>query len=205
MMAFDDRHGIGTAKRAHAGAHSFEQPKSRGKLPTNQVRDDFGIGARIGIELVAQRLELGPQRGAIIEAAVQHHGDAVGNQRMGAGCRGRQAYRPVGVRNAGRPGEAALEGQPGEPRHASGGAHAAQGAPRRPARRPVEHGNARRIVAPVLDAPERLEKVGNYVPLGDSADDSTHGGISFAMDSTCRARAAPISGSARPNASMALR
>lgn len=84
-------------------AHGLRQVPARRERLGEQVRHDFGVGLRR--QLVAARLQLGPQSGEVLDDAVVHNGDAPRIVQMGMGIGvGRAAVRgPPGVPDAGEP------------------------------------------------------------------------------------------------------
>src|SRR5271155_728548 len=132
----------------------------------NPMSDHFGIG--FGGKGVAQVLETRTQRFVILDDPVVHDGNAAaGDVRVGV-LHGRYAVsRPASVRNTyvtcDRGGvERLLENV-----HLADGALAGNLSV-------LEHGDAGRIVAPVLEASQTLHEDGNRVAFRNHTYDSTH-------------------------------
>ena len=77
-------------------------------------QDRHRLGVGLGLEDIAERAELAPQRLVILDDAVVDDGDPVGGDRMGVGL-GRQAVgRPAGVADADHPVHRLAVEPPGE-------------------------------------------------------------------------------------------
>src|SRR5882672_9869105 len=130
----------------------------------HQVRDDFGV--RVGRERVAERLQPRAHRIMVLDDAVVHHRDAAGDMRMGVALGGHAVRRPAGVADADVAVEVLRRRQLLQLRYPPTRAKALHAA--------VDHGDAGRVVAAVLEALQPLEQDRHDVAPGYGSDDSAH-------------------------------
>ena len=138
----------------------------------DEVGDDLGVG--LGDELVALRSEFALQLEIIFDNAVVDDDDAAGAVAMGMGVLfGGAAVRgPAGVADA----EGAVERMLAQNLFKVGelawsATHFKRGAGR------AAHGDARRVIAAVFQAPQPLDDDRNYFLWTDVADNSAHAAI----------------------------
>jgi hypothetical protein len=136
----------------------------------DEVRDGLGVGLRGELDTIGG--QLGAQLVGVLDDPVVHHGDTA----RGVGVRVRVLRRrltvggPAGVPDAGRATEAGRQ-VGGEVRDAA--AHLADLEPA-----PHPHGDARRVVAPVLETAETLEQDRGRVLWPHVTDDAAHVSLS---------------------------
>ena len=140
-------------------------------LPRHQVHRDLGVG--VAGELDADGLQLGAQRGEVLDDPVVDDGDlACGVAvRVGVAVGGPAVRGPTGVADAGAAHEAGVVGlgeiglEVGEPARP-----AAHGQPAVA----VDQRDAGRVVSAVLHAAQRVDDDAAGGTLPDVADDSAH-------------------------------
>jgi hypothetical protein len=103
----------------------------------------------------------------VLDDAVVHDGEAAGNVRMSVALGGRAVRRPARVGDAGLSGDMAGGRLRGKLGNAPGRAHALE-------RSAVHHGDARRVVAPVFEAPQAFHQHRDDVPARRAGDDAAH-------------------------------
>ena len=158
---------IGAFELRHRGAHGLEQILHRLQMMMDAMRDDFGVG--LGAELVARALQLGAQLFVVLDDAVVHDGQAVaGDVRMGVALARHAMRGPARVGDAHGSVNGRLIQRLLQHLHLAQGAQAGQvpGA--------VEHGEAGRVVAPVLQAPQAFHQHRDDISPGDGPNDSAH-------------------------------
>ena len=147
------------------------------QLGRHHVRERLGVS--VGDELHARGGELGAERLGVFDDPVVDHGDAVlcVGVRVRVGVVRLAVGGPAGVADADRGlGLLRVELVP-QVLHAAGRLGDLQPAA-------VDDGDARRVVAPVLEPVQPLDKHGGRVALADVSDDSAHGlpVLSLAVD-----------------------
>ena len=132
----------------------------------HQVGNHLGVG--VGAEHIAQRLELFPQLFVVLDDAVVHHHDMLGDVGVSIAL-GRLAMgSPAGVGNAGTTVDGLLLQCLGQLGYLAEATH--------PLQRLVgaEHGDTSRIVATVFQTAQALYQDFSHITLGDGPDDATH-------------------------------
>ena len=133
----------------------------------NAVRNDLGIGLRG--KVVAQARQLLAQLFVILDDAVVDDGEPIArDMRMRIALAGNSVCRPASVRNPDLAGGRSLLERVVEHLHLANGAQARQMA------RAVQHRDAGRIVAAILEPPQALHQNGDDIAFGDRSDNSTH-------------------------------
>ncbi len=134
-----------------------------------QVGDHFGVG--VGGEGPALGLQAALERQEVLDDPVVDHRDAPAQALVGVGVErplGAAVGRPAGVAEAEAAGErlpGELLGQPVELALGADGLEAAL----------AHHGDARRVVAAVLEPAQAVDEPRHDVARADVSDDSTHG------------------------------
>ncbi len=163
----DDGERIRALELRHGRPHGLEQVAGHPEVVVDAVRDHFGVG--FGGEHIAFALRLRAQFLVVLDDAVVDDRDAVlRDVRMGVALARAPVRRPTRVRDA----EAAMSGIGLERvlqlADLADGAQALDGAGA------VQHGDARRVVAPVLQPPQALDQDRDDVTVGDGSNDSAH-------------------------------
>ena len=163
-------------------AHRLEQVARDLQVVVDAVRDDLGIGLRR--ELVAGLDQLGAQFVVVLDDAVVDDRDAVlRDVRVRVALARHAVRRPPRVRDA----EIAVRGVGVE--RVLELADLADGAQPLDVAGAVQHGDARGVVAAILEPPQALEEHRNDVAFGYGTNDSTHGRI---LTRLRRGRGAPF-------------
>ena len=143
--------------------HRLEQVAA--VIGMDQVRDDFGIGLRD--EAIAPLFEPLAQRLEILDDSVMDDRDLVmADVRMRVGRRGRAMRCPARVRDTGR----AHSARRVRLRREIGDASRAD----QPLQAAVDHGEARRVVAAILEPADAVDQGRYDVFARDGADDAAH-------------------------------
>jgi hypothetical protein len=174
VAGHDDAAGLAVVDHGQAvGADHHRQRLAHGVLEqhvagaqAHELRDHLGVG--VGGHLHAVGQELGPQLGGVLDDAVVRHGQVAGgvDMGMGVGVGGLAVGGPTGVADADRALQPLgqrrdqLVDPPGPLVHLQ-------------ARR-AHDGDARRVVAPVLQALEALDQHRHGVTVADISDDPAH-------------------------------
>ena len=162
-----DGERIGALELGHGGAHGLEQVAGHLEVVVDAVRDHLGVG--LGGELVALAPRLVAQLLVVLDDAVVDDRDAVlGDVRVGVALARHAVRGPARVRDA----EAAV-GRVGVERVLEL-AHLADGAQALDLAGAVQHGDARRVVAAVLQPAQSLDQDRDDVPVSNGSDDSAH-------------------------------
>ncbi len=162
-----DRQRVRPVQFADRPAHGLTEAACTRQMMVDSMRDHFGVGFRA--EGIPEVDEPGPQRLVVFDDAVVHDGDAVERDVRMRIARGRHAVGgPAGVGDAdvprdGRRGERVLQ--------CLDLAHRAQTGELMTL---GQHGEPRRIVAAVLEAPQALDEDRNRIAFRNNTDDSAH-------------------------------
>jgi hypothetical protein len=168
IVVRDDRERVGALELGDGGAHGLQQVAGQAQVVVNTVRDHLGI--RLGGELVAEPLELGPQLLVVLDDPVVHDRDPFARDVRMRVALARHAMRgPAGVRDADFPVhrvriQRVLKRADFAYRPATLETAVA-----------VADDDARRVIAPVLEPAQPLDQVRHDVATGDGSNDSTHG------------------------------
>ena len=102
MIGTDHGQTVSTVQLFHSGLERHGQILQILEFVIQQMGDDFGVGVRG--EHVARRLQAGAQFLMVLDDAVMHHGQAIGDVRMGIAFGGHAVGGParVGDADAGR-------------------------------------------------------------------------------------------------------
>ncbi len=179
------RYGVGAVQAPHGGLHRLKQVLPLVQVFRHQVHHDLGIGLRG--ELVAIGLKLVAQLVVILDDAVVHQRHLVADGHgMCVTVTGHPVRGPARVGDAADAADRLLFQQflqrpdlAHDPPALDGAFHL--------------HGDAGRIVAPILERPEaRDQDAADFTP-GGSRDDAAHGQPSFfgrfqPLTAVCRAR-----------------
>ncbi len=131
----------------------------------NQMRHDLGVG--VGGEGIAQPDQPGTDALVVLHDTVVHQRQSVAaDVRVGIALGGRAVRGPARMCDAKPPFDMGLHCHVRERCHATYAAQAVQAA--------VDHGQAGRVVAPVLELAQPLEQDGDNVTVGNGCDDSAH-------------------------------
>ena len=143
----------------------------------NAVCDDFGIGFRS--EGVAHAFQIGAQCLVILDDPVVHDRDAVPRYLRVSVLHSRDAMsRPSGMRNAHVAADRSRVERFLKNLHLTDGSQAGDPAA-------VEHGDAGRIVAAVLQATQSLHEDRDRVAFRNDTYDSTHAGLFPSAKKSC--------------------
>ena len=139
-------------------------------LARHQMHGHLGVG--VAGELDARGLQLGTQCGEVLDDPVMDHRDLAGRipMRVSVAVGGGTVSGPAGVPHAGGSAE-------GFTRFRDRGFQVGQPARLALHQQPaaaVGQRNPRRVIAPVLEPPQRLEDDTKGVPVADVPDDSAH-------------------------------
>ena len=143
---------------------------STGARPAIEIVADE-VQHRLGVGLGLEHVALGGQRLAqlleVLDDAVVHDGDALVHVRVGVALDRLAVGRPARMAEAGVP----LQRMVGEPQlqvlELALGAAAVEMAV-------LDGGNARRIIAAILEPPQRVDEVARHRLLPEDADDAAH-------------------------------
>ena len=168
-LAVDGHEGEGALEPAAHPLHGGGQVDPRDHLQLQQVRDDLGVG--LGDQLVAVVLEARAQVVEVLDDAVVHdrHPPGRAGGRVGVDVVGRTVGGPAGVPDAGRRGRQRVGVddllEVGQLARLLAGHQGAA----------VDQGDAGRVVAAVLQAPQPLDddQLGGALP--DVPHDPAHG------------------------------
>ena len=142
-----------------------------GRTPVPQgLRDEVGHDLRVGLGLERDPvgLQLGLQLAVVLDDAVVDDREPVGGVRMGVGLVRLAVRRPARVADADRAGQRRLRQLELEVAQLAFGAPALEA--------PVlQGGDARRVVAAVLEALQRVDDLHRHRLVSEDADDSAHG------------------------------
>jgi hypothetical protein len=138
-----------------------------GEMVGDQVGDDLGIGPRA--EHVAELLELSFEGGIVFDDAVVHQGDfaVASGVGMGVDIIGLAVGRPAGVPDAQRAIDRLFFQQPAQLIDPAGFFADRDLAA-------IQHGDARAVVAPVLQAEQPFQNQFRSGPVTDVSHDSAH-------------------------------
>ena len=168
LVGAEDAEGVGPFEprdRAHDGGFEVSAIEA-----LEQVDDDLRV--RLALEGVARGDELLAQLREVFDDAVVHHGEApvVRQMRVGVQVRGRAVRRPAGVPDAGAAGHGrAAGGLVRELLHLAADLLHLNDL--------IAHdGDARGVIAAVLQPPESLQQQGRGLPRAGKSNDSTHDG-----------------------------
>ena len=154
------------------------------QIVADEVQHRLGVG--LGLELVALGGELVAQLLEVLDDAVVHDGDALVHVRVGVALDRLAVRRPARVAEAG----AALQGLVGEPQlqvlELALGAAAVEMAV-------LDGGDARRVVAAILEPPQRVDEVARHRLLPENADDAAHDFAPVRMSAVAAASRVPSS------------
>ena len=131
-------------------------------------RTGRGLGVGFGEKIVTTRAQFGAQFPVVFDNAVMHHIEPVSAMRMRVYIRGRAVRSPARVANAAPPVHGALFQPLLQRPQPPLGFDDVNGALR------VHNGDARRIIAPVLQSPQAGEQAGDGVAFPGISSDSTH-------------------------------
>ena len=154
-------------------AHQQQRPAHRVleavvlHLALDEVRDDLGVG--FGDERVALPLQLALEIEVVLDDAVVDDDDLAG----AIAVRMRVLFGRTAVGRPSRVADAVVAGDRVRADHLFEVGELA-GAPPQVDRAVADHRDARRVVAPVLEAPQSVDEDGNDVLRSDVADDSAH-------------------------------
>ena len=157
--------GISSLQLGDGGTHGSKQIRLAAQFERDQVRHDLGVGVRG--KHVTRGLQAGAQFLVVLDDAVMHHGQAVGDVRVRVALARDAVRRPAGVGDAGRaggPGLVDLRHQFGD---APDRAQAAQAGG-------IDQGQPGRIVTAVFELAQPFEKLRNDIAVGDRGNDATH-------------------------------
>ena len=126
------------------------------------------LGVGVGAEHIAQRLQLFPQLFVVLDDAVVHHHDMLGDVGVGVALGGLAVSGPAGMGDAGTTVDGLLVERLGQLGHLAQTAN--------PLQRLVgaEHGHTGRVITAVLQTAQALYQNFSHITLGNSPDDATH-------------------------------
>ena len=147
----------------------FARCVHRGHAALEQQVEELGYGfrVRLGLELLALVLQFGPQLRVVFDDSVVHHRDAPGAVGVGVAFRGRAVGGPARVAYARRA------------RQRCGVQGVRQVVELAGCAAPLDvavdqRGNARAVIAAILQAPQGIQENGSRRALPDHADDAAH-------------------------------
>ena len=166
----DRAQGVGALELAARRLHRREQVVARTELDVDQVGDQLGVGVRL--HRATRGLELLPELAVVLDDAVVHDRHAARAMGMGVALRGLAVGGPARVSDAETSADRVVAQRAFEIRELPQGAADFD-------RAVVEDGDARRVVAPVLQSTKAVDQdVHGALVASDVADDSTHGAVS---------------------------
>ena len=148
--------------RAHRGG---EERRRRLAVLGHEMRHDFGVGVRG--KRIAGALQPLADRLVVLDDAVVHERDVAGEVRVRIALGRRAVRRPARVGNTGLTADVIAGGLGGKLGDAAGRADAFY-------RGAVDYGDARRVVAAVLETPQAVDQDRHDVPARGGADDAAH-------------------------------
>ena len=163
-----DGERVGAVQLAHGRLHRLEEVRLALEVEMDAVRDHFGVG--LGGERVAAGDEVGAQLLVVLDDAVVHDRDAIARDvRVGVTLARHAVGGPARVGDAKEACGRRLGERLAQPRDL------AHGPEPREVTVALEHGDARRVVAAVLEPLQPVDQDRDHVPHRHRAYDSTHG------------------------------
>ena len=164
----DDGEREGAAQATQRRLRGLDGRQALVHVVADQMQHRLGVG--LGLEFVALAGELLAQLLEVLDDAVVHDGHALVHVRVGVALDRLAVGGPAGVTETG----AALQGLVGEPQlqvpELALGAAAIEVAV-------LDGGNAGRVIASVLETPQRVHEIARDRFLPENADDPAHGPI----------------------------
>ncbi len=167
IVLTDNGQGIGAFELGHCRAHCLEQIFDRCLVKVDSVGNNLGVG--FGSELIAETLQLVAKLLVILDDAVVDDRETVaGDVRVSVAFARDTVGCPTRMRNSDFAGGRRLLQGLGEHFDLADRAEPGQ------VLRAIEDGQARRVIAAILEPPQSLHQDGDDVALGDRSDDSAH-------------------------------